>query len=73
MMNEPIGVLVMAYGGPNSLEDIPGYLADIRSGRTTPNRILEEIRNNYRQIGGKSPLLGITRRQIAAIQANFKS
>ncbi len=73
MINEPIGVLVMAYGGPNSLEDIPGYLADIRSGRTTPNRILEEIRNNYRQIGGKSPLLGITRRQIAAIQAHFKS
>lgn len=61
----------MAYGGPNSLKEIPGYLADIRSGRPTPTRVLEEIRNNYRQIGGKSPLLEITRRQMAVIQAHF--
>jgi ferrochelatase len=71
-MNDPIGVLVMAYGGPNSPEEIPGYLADIRSGRTTPKRILEEICNNYQQIGGKSPLLEITRRQVAAIQSHFE-
>lgn len=70
-MNDPIGILVMAYGGPNSVEEIPGYLADIRSGRTTPRRILDEIGNNYQQIGGKSPLLEITRRQVAALQAQF--
>jgi len=39
----PTGVLVMAYGGPASLDEIPGYLADIRSGRPTPRRVLEEI------------------------------
>lgn len=47
----------MAYGGPNSLEEIPGYLADIRHGRTTGKRVLEEITQNYREIGGKSSLL----------------
>jgi protoporphyrin/coproporphyrin ferrochelatase len=67
----PLGVLMMAYGGPNSLDEIPGYLADIRGGRPTPARIVEEIRNNYRQIGGKSPLLEITRRQVVAVQAQF--
>jgi ferrochelatase len=71
-MKDPIGVLVMAYGGPNSLDEIPGYLADIRSGRPTPKRVLEEICNNYRQIGGKSPLLEITRRQVATIQTHFE-
>lgn len=65
----PIGVLVMAYGGPNSLEEIPGYLADIRSGRPTTPAVLEEITNNYREIGGKSPLLAITRQQVAGIAA----
>ncbi len=70
-VNYPIGVLVMAYGGPNSLEEIPGYLADIRSGRPTPARVVEEIRINYLQIGGKSPLLEITRRQVEALQAQF--
>jgi len=34
-------------------------------------QVLEEIRNNYQQIGGKSPLLEITRRQVAAIKAQL--
>ena len=70
-MKEQIGVLIMAYGGPNSLEEIPGYLADIRSGRPTPRRILDEISNNYQLIGGKSPLFEFTRRQMLAVQKNF--
>jgi ferrochelatase len=67
----PIGVLIMAYGGPNSLAEIPGYLSDIRSGRPTTPAVLEEITNNYRQIGGKSPLLEISTRQMAAVAAQL--
>lgn len=67
----PIGVLIMAYGGPNSLAEIPGYLSDIRSGRPTTPVVLEEITNNYRQIGGKSPLLEISQRQVAAVAAQL--
>lgn len=67
----PIGVLIMAYGGPTSLEEIPGYLADIRSGRPTTPAVLEEITNNYRQIGGKSPLLEFTQQQVAAVAAQL--
>lgn len=63
----PIGVLVMAYGGPNSLAEIPGYLADIREGRPTTPAVLEEITNNYRQIGGKSPLLEFSTRQMDCV------
>jgi ferrochelatase len=66
-MNYPLGVLIMAYGGPNNLDEIPGYLADIRSGRVTTTAVLEEITNNYRQIGGKSPLLQYTMAQAEAI------
>ena len=67
----PIGVLVMAYGGPASLDEIPGYLADIRHGRPTPRAVLEEITENYRAIGGSSPLLGVTRSQVDALQAEL--
>lgn len=63
----PVGVLVMAYGAPASLDEIPGYLADIRSGRPTPHHVLEEITENYRAIGGRSPLLDVTRRQVDAL------
>jgi ferrochelatase len=68
LSNNPIGLLVMAYGGPNSLDEVPGYLADIRTGRTTPANVLQDITHNYRQIGGSSPLLQRTREQIAALE-----
>jgi protoporphyrin/coproporphyrin ferrochelatase len=70
-MSAPRGVLVMAYGGPLSLDEIPGYLADIRGGRATPRHVVEEITENYRAIGGRSPLLDVTRTQVDALQARL--
>ena len=67
----PVGVLVMAYGGPGSLEEIPGYLADIRHGRATPRAVVDEITENYRAIGGRSPLLEVTRRQVDALHGQL--
>ena len=67
----PIGVLIMAYGGPSSLAEMPGYLADIRSGRPTSRAVLEEISHNYEVIGGCSPLPEISRRQVDAVQARL--
>lgn len=67
----PIGVLIMAYGGPNSIDELPGYLSDIRSGRPTTPEVLEEITHNYQQIGGKSPLLGISESQAQGVAAKL--
>ncbi len=67
----PIGVLVMAYGGPASLAELPGYLADIRAGRPTSTAVLEEITQNYAAIGGRSPLPEISRRQVDALRARL--
>src|SRR5512134_2180327 len=53
-------VLLLAYGGPDSLDDVPAYLLDIRGGRETPQRLIDEITHRYAQIGGRSPLLEIT-------------
>lgn len=63
----------MAYGGPDSLDDIPAFLNDIRHGRPTPQAILDEITENYRKIGGKSPLLEITQRQAALTEARLNA
>jgi ferrochelatase len=70
-MSFPIGVLLMAYGGPDSLEEIPGYLADIRTGRPTPRAVVHEITEHYRLIGGASPLRGHSLRQLAALSARL--
>ena len=54
-------VILLAYGGPDSLDDIPAYLLNVRGGRHTPQHLIDEITERYRLIGGRSPLLSITR------------
>jgi ferrochelatase len=59
----------MAYGGPDSLDDVEAYLLDIRGGRPTSPELVEEIKERYALIGGRSPLLDITRQQAQALEA----
>jgi ferrochelatase len=70
-MSHPVGVLLMAYGGPDSLDDVPGYLADIRTGRPAPRAVVEEIEEHYRLIGGRSPLREHSLRQLEALRARL--
>ncbi|MGH9022300.1 MAG: ferrochelatase [Acidimicrobiia bacterium] len=60
MGESPVAVLLMAMGGPDRLEDVEPYLLDVRGGRSTPPELVEEIRERYRAIGGKSPVPEIT-------------
>jgi ferrochelatase len=64
-----IGVLVMAYGGPNALDEVEPYLMDVRGGRLTAPEIIHEVRERYRAIGGRSPILERTQAQAAALAA----
>lgn len=68
-MTPPIGVVVMAYGGPESLDDVEPYLLDVRGFRPTPVHLVEEVRSRYAAIGGRSPILDHTRTQAAGIAA----
>lgn len=62
------GVLLMAYGGPESLDEVEPYLADVRGGRPSSPELVAEVRERYRLIGGRSPLLHWTRRAAEALQ-----
>lgn len=61
------GVLLMAYGGPASLEEVEPYYTDIRGGKPPTKEALEALMKRYRAIGGASPLPAITRRQAAGL------
>jgi ferrochelatase len=63
-----IGVLVMAYGGPNNLDEVEPYLLDVRGYRPTSQEIIHEVRERYREIGGRSPILEQTREQAGALE-----
>jgi ferrochelatase len=64
-----IGLLVMAYGGPDKLEDVEPYLLDVRGYRPTSQEIIREVRERYREIGGRSPILEQTQAQADALES----
>lgn len=66
------GVLLLAHGAPDKLEDIPEFLLHVRNGRPLPAPAVEEITRRYAQIGGGSPLLSITQRQALALAARLQ-
>ncbi|HEY3313143.1 MAG TPA: ferrochelatase [Anaerolineales bacterium] len=63
-----IALLVMAYGGPDNLDEVEPYLMDVRGYRSTPAEVVHEVRERYREIGGRSPILEQTRAQAGALE-----
>ncbi|MGH9803774.1 MAG: ferrochelatase [Candidatus Acidiferrales bacterium] len=66
------GVLLLAHGAPDSLDDIPEFLLNVRNGRPLPPPVVEEIKHRYALIGGGSPLLGHSRRQAELLAARLE-
>jgi ferrochelatase len=60
-------VLLMAYGSPSRIEDVPAYFDDVRGGRPVSPAAVAELAERYRRIGG-SPLETITERQRQALE-----
>ena len=67
--NETRHVLMMAYGGPDKIEDVPDYLRDVRNYRPTSEELIHEIAERYAEIGGRSPILELTTAQAEALEA----
>ncbi|USB32262.1 ferrochelatase [Paenibacillus sp. YPG26] len=68
-MNNKIGVLVMSYGTPESLEQVEAYYTHIRRGNPPAEDQLKELKDRYEAIvGGVFPLRANTDNQVAALQ-----
>lgn len=63
-----IGVLLMAYGTPRSLDEVEAYFTHIRRGRKPSDEEVEELKERYELIGGVSPLNEITESQAKGLQ-----
>ncbi|HZG36104.1 MAG TPA: ferrochelatase [Gaiellaceae bacterium] len=52
-----VAVVLMAYGSPDRLEDVPAYYADIRGGRPIRPELLDDLVARYRALGiGAEPV-----------------
>jgi protoporphyrin/coproporphyrin ferrochelatase len=61
-------VILMAYGSPNSLDEVADYLVQVRGGRGSSLDQIEHLKNRYRRVGGRTPLLQITKIQSEALE-----
>lgn len=61
-------LMIMAYGGPDTLDDVRPYLMDVRNYRPTSDELIEEITERYKLIGGRSPILELTQAEAAGIE-----
>lgn len=64
-----IGLLVMAYGGPDNIDEVEPYLLDVRGYRPTAPAIVHQVRERYREIGGRSPIREQTEAQAGALES----
>ena len=61
-------VLLMAYGSPDSPDQMGEFLQDVFRGRPVPEATVREFQDRYRLFGGRSPLLDISRRQAQTLE-----
>lgn len=69
--SKTIGLLFMAYGSPDSLDQVADYLLEVREDRPASPELIAEIRRRYASIGGRSPLLDWSQAQAEAVAAEL--
>jgi ferrochelatase len=61
-------LLLLAFGGPRSLDEVESFLTRLTRGRKPSPEQLERVKDRYRLIGGSSPLLEITWGQAKGLE-----
>jgi len=62
-------VLMLGFGGPGSMKEVLPFVMNVVRGRPVPPERIEQVVDQYRQIGGRSPFRELTRRQAGALAA----
>lgn len=66
-------VLLIAFGGPNAMDEVRPFLANVLRGRPVPPERLEAVVHHYELIGGRSPLTELTLRQARGLAAALRA
>jgi len=69
----PKGVLLLTFGGPDSLEAVEQFMTSIMGGRKPPAPLLAKMLERYKLIGGKSPLPRVSQEQARLLQETLNS
>jgi len=66
-------LLLLAFGGPRSLDEVEPFLTRLFKGRVPSLEQLERVKERYQLIGGASPLPEITLKQAKALEDSLNS
>jgi ferrochelatase len=66
-MSKKTAILILAFGGADTVENVEPFLKNILSPRTPSPELVEDAKARYRMIGGSSPLTDITTKQAKLI------
>jgi protoporphyrin/coproporphyrin ferrochelatase len=66
-------LLLLAFGGPRSLDEVEPFLTRLFKDRKPSSEQLERVKERYRLIGGCSPLPEITLKQAKALENSLNS
>ena len=61
-------LLVVSFGGPEGLDDVMPFLANVLRGRNVPPSRMREVAHHYELFGGVSPINEQNRRLIGALR-----
>lgn len=65
-------VLLVAFGGPEGLDDIRPFLANVLRGRRVSPERVEAVAHHYELFNGVSPITELTRRQASRLEATLE-
>ncbi len=71
-MSRRLAVLLVGFGGPESLDQVPRFVESVL-GRVPPEHVIPAAVERYRAIGGGSPLPETTRKQAALVAEELES
>jgi len=66
-------VLLLAFGGPERMEDVRPFLENVLRGRPVPKERFDEVVHHYEVLGGRSPINEITAAQTSALSRELLS
>ena len=69
----PVGVLLMAYGTPETPDQVEAYFTHIRGGRVPSPESVAHLQHRYELVGGRTPLLDISEATREALEIELNA
>lgn len=69
----PTGILLMAYGSPETPDQVEAYFTHIRGGRVPSPESVARLQHRYQLVGGRTPLLAITEQTREALERELNA